>query len=320
MTDSVLSKIAEKLNCARSAAIFCHVRPDGDALGSGLALVLAMRNAGKNACLYCEEEVPERLSIFPAMQTVKTQLPTQADFDLMISVDCADVTRMGVFATAYRKFKGTTINIDHHISNDKFAKLNYVCDCTATCEIIPEVLSVAGFELTKDIADLLAMGLLTDSGNFTHSDVSAKTFSVASSLRAAGADFSSIGYAMFTKQSKNRAVLYARVLSKMRFCLDDRLVFLTVTQKDFAETGTEKSQTEGFVDYPLSIDGVEVSIAVMEVKKGQYKASLRSKRVNVNAVASEFGGGGHILASGCMLFGEYEEVIERLTYAVYKQL
>ena len=106
----------------------------------------------------------------------------------------------------------------------------------------------------------------------------------------------------------------------MRFCLDDRLVFLTVTQKDFAETDTEKSQTEGFVDFPLSIEGVEASIALMEVKRGQYKASLRSKRINVNAVASEFGGGGHILASGCMLFGEYEEVIERLTYAVYKQL
>ncbi len=320
MTEGVLSKIAEKLNSSRNAAIFCHVRPDGDALGSGLALAVAMRNAGKNACLFCEEAPPERLCIFPAMQTVETQLNDASAFDLMISVDCADVTRMGVFAAAFRKFKGNTINIDHHISNDKFAKLNYVCDCTATCEIMPEVLSAAGFDMTKEIADLLAMGLLTDSGNFSHSDVSAKTFAVASSLRAAGADFSSTGYAMFTKQTKNRAILYARVLSGMRFCLEDRLVFLTVTQKDFEITGTEKSQTEGFVDYPLSIDGVEVSIALMEVKKGQYKASLRSKRVNVNAVASEFGGGGHILASGCMLFGEYEEVIERLTYAVYKQL
>lgn len=320
MTEGVLSKIAEKLNSSRNAAIFCHVRPDGDALGSGLALAVAMRNAGKKACLFCEEAPPERLCIFPAMQTVETQLEDASAFDLMISVDCADVTRMGVFATAFRKFKGNTINIDHHISNDKFAKLNYVCDCTATCEIMPEVLSAAGFALTKEIADLLAMGLLTDSGNFSHSDVSAKTFAVASSLRAAGADFASTGYAMFTKQTKNRAILYARVLSGMRFCLEDRLVFLTVTQKDFEITGTEKSQTEGFVDYPLSIDGVEVSIALMEVKKGQYKASLRSKRVNVNAVASEFGGGGHILASGCMLFGEYEEVIERLTYAVYKQL
>ncbi len=320
MTDGVLAKIAEKLNGAKDVAVFCHVRPDGDALGSGLALVIAMRNAGKKACLFCEEAPPERLCIFPAMGTVATQFPEGANFDVMVSVDCADVTRMGVFAPSFRKFKGTTINIDHHISNDKFAKLNFVRDCTATCEIMPEVLSAAGFPLTREIADLLAMGLLTDSGNFSHSDVSANTFAVASALRAAGADFASTGYAMFSRQTKNRALLYARVLSGMRFCLDDRLVFLTVMQKDFAETGTEKSQTEGFVDFPLTIEGVEVSIALMEVKKGQYKASLRSKRVSVNAVASEFGGGGHILASGCMLFGEYEEVIERLTYAVYKQL
>lgn len=320
MTESTLARIVSQLNSAMAVGVICHVRPDGDALGSGLALVLALKNAGKDAYMLCEEPAPERLKIFPALSEVSTSLPAGVDFDLLISVDCADLTRLGTFAQAFRKFKGNTINIDHHISNDKFAKINYVRDCTATCEIIPEVLKAAGMPIDRDIANLLTMGLLTDSGNFSHQDVSANTFAVAAELRAAGADFAGIGYEMFTRQSKNRAMLYVRVLNSMRFCLDDRLVFLTVTQKDFAETDTDKSQTEGFVDYPLSIEGVEVSIALMEVKKGQYKASLRSKRISVNAVASEFGGGGHILASGCMLFGEYEEVIERLTYAVYKQL
>ena len=106
----------------------------------------------------------------------------------------------------------------------------------------------------------------------------------------------------------------------MRFALEDKLVFMTVTQKDFEETGTEKSQTEGFVDYPLSIEGVEVSVAIMEVKNNQYKVSLRSRNTDVNAVAARFGGGGHLLASGCMLCCEYEEVIDRITHAVYQQL
>lgn len=154
----------------------------------------------------------------------------------------------------------------------------------------------------------------------SHRDVSAKTFSVAAKLREKGADICDIGYQMFTRQTKARALLYSRVLGKMRFELEDKLVFLTVTQKDFAETGTDKSQTEGFVDFPLSIDGVEVSVSLMEVRKNQYKASLRSRSVNVNAVAERFGGGGHVLASGCMLFGEYEEVVERLTHAVYQQI
>lgn len=320
MTENVLNQIVAYIGSADKIGIFCHVRPDGDALGSGLALAVALAGAGKRAYMFCEDAVPERLKIFPAMDGVLTSLPQDAEFDLLITCDCADVTRLGIFAPFFKKFRGMTVNIDHHISNDRFARLNYVRDCTATCEIIPEVLQAAKLPVTRDVADLLALGLLTDSGNFSHRDVTPNTFSVAADLRAAGADFPGIVYQMFSRQSKKRALLYVRVLNSMRFCLEDKLVFMTVTQKDFAATGTDKSQTEGFVDFPLTIDGVEVSVSLMEVKKGQYKVSLRSKRANVNAVASEFGGGGHILASGCMLFGEYEEVIDRLTFAVGKQL
>lgn len=321
MNNSTATEIAKQLNIAETVAVFCHVRPDGDALGSGLALVRALENAGKTAFLLCEDEVPERLKIFPAMDIVKSKLPFEkGNFDAFVSVDCADASRMGSFAVPYSKFKGVTVNIDHHISNDRYAKFNYVYDCPATCEVLPEILEEAGYAITPEIADLLALGLLTDSGNFAHKDVSAKTFAVASKLSACGADFSRIGYEMFSRQTKARALLYARVIGKMRFALDDRLAFLTVAQNDFNDFGADKSLTEGFVDFPLTIDGVEVSIAVMEVKKGQYKVSLRSKSVNVNAVAATFGGGGHILASGCMLFGEYEEVIEKLTYAVYQHL
>ncbi|MGN0818642.1 MAG: bifunctional oligoribonuclease/PAP phosphatase NrnA [Candidatus Coproplasma sp.] len=321
MNNSTLAEIARQLKSAQTVAVFCHVRPDGDALGSMLSLVLALNNAGKRAYAICDDPVPQRLKLFSAMEDVQLSLPLPQDnFDTLICVDCADVTRMGTYSATFAKFKGATVNIDHHVSNNKFAKYNYVFDCTATCELLPEVLSEAGFEITKEIADLLALGLLTDSGNFSHRDVSEKTFLTAAELKKKGADFCDIGYAMFSRQTKNRAILYGRIMSKIRFALDDRLAFITVTQQDFAETDTDKSQTEGFVDFPLSIDSVEVAIALMEVKKGQYKASLRSKRANVNAVAANFGGGGHILASGCMLFGDYEEVIDRLTFAVYQQL
>ena len=110
-------------------------------------------------------------------------------------------------------------------------------------------------------------------------------------------------------------------MNNIRFALDDKLTFILTTQDALKETGADKSMTEGFVDFPLTIDGVEVSVSLLEVKKRQYKISLRSKgTVNVNAVASTFGGGGHILASGCMLIGELEEVIEKITYAVYQNL
>lgn len=322
MTNNSLAEVAALLKNCKSAAICCHVRPDGDAIGSGLALYTALKNAGKSAYMLCEEQPPERLCLFPAMGRTLQELPVKlTEIDLFIVVDSADVTRIGTFSAQFSAFKGNTLNIDHHVSNPRFAKYNYVLpDSTATCEIMPEILEKAGFEITKEIADLLALGLLTDSGNFSHRDVSAKTFTVAAKLKECGADICNIGYEMFTRQTKARAKLYVKVLGGMRFELEDKLAFLTVRQSDFEETGTDKSHTEGFVDFPLSIDGVEVSISLLEVKKNQYKASLRSRRVNVNAVAERFGGGGHVLASGCMLFGEYEEVIERLTHEVYRQL
>ena len=321
MTSNSIAEIAAQLKKAQSVAVFCHARPDGDALGSGLALCLALQNAGKSAIMCCEDLPPEKFSFLPAMKLVRRGLPTKQQYDTFICVDCADVARTGIFAEAFAKFSGTTINIDHHVSNPGYAKYNFVIVCPASCEIVTDVLKTAEFEINKEIADLLMLGLITDSGNFTHCDVEAKSFETAAFLRAKGADVNLINYNMYGRQPKARAILYGRVMNNIRFALDDKLTFIVTSLNDLSETGADKAMTEGFVDFPLTIDGVEVSISLMEVKKRHYKVSLRSKgKVNVNAVASTFGGGGHILASGCVLVGELEEVIEKLTYAVYQNL
>ena len=321
MTSNSYTEIAEQLKKARSVAVFCHARPDGDALGSGLALCLALQNAGISAIMCCEDTPPEKFSFLSAMKSVRRGLPTKQQFDTFVCVDSADVTRIGIFADAFSKFSGTTINIDHHVSNPCYAKYNLVNVCPASCEIVTDVLKTAGFEIDKEIADLLMLGLITDSGNFTHCDVEAKSFETAAYLRSKGADVNLINYNMFGRQPKARAILYGRVMNNIRFALDDRLTFIVTSLTDLMETGADKTLTEGFVDFPLTVDGVEVSVSLMEVKKRHYTVSLRSKgKVNVNAVASVFGGGGHILASGCVLSGELEEVIEKLTYAVYQNL
>lgn len=321
MTNNSLAEIAEQLKKLHSAVIFCHARPDGDALGAGLALMTALRGAGKSAIMCCDDFPPEKFAFLPATAEVKQELPANMDYDAFISVDCADVTRMGTFSDAFATFAGVTLNIDHHISNKGFAKFNYVYECPASCELLTEILFESGFEITEETANLLMLGLITDSGNFTHRDVSEKTFNTAAKLRAKGADVNLINYNMYSRQPKERAVLYGRVMNKIRFALDDKLSFILTTLEDLQQTGADKSLTEGFVDFPLTIDGVEVSVSMMEVKPRQYKISLRSKgTVNVNAVASTFGGGGHVLASGCMLVGELEEVIEKVTYAVYQNL
>ncbi len=320
MTEKALAAVAEQIKKCNKAAIFCHIRPDGDALGSGLGLCLAMRSAGKDVCVVCEDRPPEKFSFLESMTEVSATLP-DGQYDAFIAVDCSDTSRLGVFDRVFSSFKGMTINIDHHVSNKNFAKINYVGVCAATCELMPNILEAASLELTRPIANLLMLGIVTDSGSFSHSDVTPHTFEAAAKLTAAGADVHEISYRMFSCQKKERAALYCRVMSTLRFALDDKLAFIFVSDKNIKETGADVSMTEGFVDFPLSIDGVEVAISVLEMKKGQYKASLRSKgKADVNAIAGTFGGGGHALASGCMLFGEYEEVVDRLTYAVYQHL
>lgn len=321
MANNSLTEIVNKLKQSKTVAVFCHARPDGDALGAGLALCIALLKEGKSAIMCCEDLPPEKFEFLQAMKLVRRGLPSKPEYDTFIAVDCADVARMGTFADAFIKFPHTTVNIDHHFSNKGYAKYNYVVDCPASCEVLTDIFIAAGFEITEEIANLLMLGLITDSGNFTHLDVSAKTFETAAVLRGKGADVNAINYNMYSRQPKERALLYAKVMCGMRFALDGKLSFIVTTQEDLTAFDADKSLTEGFVDFPLTVDGVEVSVSLMEVKKRQYKISLRSKgAVNVNAVASVFGGGGHILASGCMLSGEIEEIIERVTDAVSRNL
>ena len=320
MTNSSLAQICKQLNSTENIAVFCHARPDGDALGAGLSLMLALQNAGKKVVMCCEDTPSEKFTFLPETALVKNQLPAEIIFDTFISVDCADVFRLGSFTGAFQNFKGKTVNIDHHFSNKRFAELNYVIDCPATCELLYEILEFAGFEISNEIANLLMLGLICDSGNFSHNDVTEKTFAVAAKLRSYGADVNLINYNVFSKQTKFRALLFGKIMSGMRFALDDRLAFIVIPSEELKSV-EDKNITEGFVDFPLTVDGVEVSVSMLEVKKRQYKISLRSKgKVNVNAVAAAFGGGGHILASGCMLSGDKEEVIDKITYAVYQNL
>ncbi len=320
--NNTLSQIASALCGAQNVAIFCHIRPDGDALGSGLALYAALQAAGKQVSMLCEDEPPQKLNFLPHMDKVQTQLPADIVYDTFVSVDCADISRIGSrLGSAFYHFTGNTVNIDHHVSNTGFGKFNYVVDCTATCQLMPEILQACGYEITQDIANLLMVGLLTDSGNFAHSDVCSKTFEVAALLKDRGADLTKANYLLFKVQTKARARLFGRVVNKLRFFHEDKIAIVSIMQQDLLSCEANDSLTEGIVDFPLSIEGVEVAASVMEVKQGQYKISFRSNgKANVNAAAAQFGGGGHILASGCMLYGEYEEVIERIVYAIYQQL
>lgn len=317
-----METVANKLKKANRVAIFTHMRPDGDAIGSALALSAALDALHIENEVCVETEIPSNLSFIYGVDTFK-KTPSQ-DYDLLVCVDCADVSRLGALSDEFlrsQRKRIDTVNIDHHISNTRYAAYNYVRDCSANCMNVAQLIKYMGVSLDKKTAEYLLVGLLTDSGNFSHDDVTEETFSLAAELVAAGANVRYYNYNLFKKQPKARAALHATVMSGMRYYFDDRFAVIVTTREMMERCGADNGMTEGFVDFPLNVDGVEVAASVMEVKYRQYKISLRSKEyADVNKIAAVYGGGGHVRAAGCMLFGDLEEVLDKLSYTVSQYL
>lgn len=317
-----LQQIAGRIKQANSVLIMTHMRPDGDALGGALALSAAL-DFLKTPNQVCDEtDIPSNLAFIEGVEKVRKT--PQGDYDLVVTVDCSDEQRLGQLSEAFflaKRKKIDTVNIDHHVSNTRFAKYNFVQNCAANCMHIASLIEYMGVPFDKKVANYLMIGLLSDSGNFSHDDVKEDTLLLAAKLMKAGADIHHLNEMLFKCQPKARAMLYARTMSGMRFYHDNRFAVIVVTKKNMDDCGADVGMTEGFVDFPLSIDTVEVAASLLEVKKGQYKISLRSKAyVDVNRLAGCYGGGGHVRAAGCMLFGDVEDVLDRLSYTVSQYL
>lgn len=313
-----LSELATRLLKAKKVAIFMHVRPDGDAIGCALALSHALSLWQIESRVYSESDLPSILSFLPDFDKIESG--EVFDADTFVSVDCATVERLGKYANVFLKNQANSLNIDHHITNERFARFNYVRCCSANAMNVLNLLEETGVGLDSTIAECLTVGIMTDSGCFTHDDVTEELFLSVAKLKALGADINKLNYLLFKKQTKARASFFAEVINGIRYALDDRLAYIVVKKDMLEKYALKADATEGFVDFPLTVDGVEVSMSILEMKQGQYKISLRSKTCDVNKVAGVFGGGGHKKAAGCMLFGELEEAVDKLTYAVSQYL
>lgn len=308
--------IAQKILKFDSVLIFSHNRPDGDTLGSAFAIKYALEKIGKKACITCPATVPEKYSIFEASKTVKLPQDVKEVYGCHLAVDCSTENMIGDAYGLFIKNKNT-FNIDHHISNTKYALYNFVEDKASCCEIIYDFIKALGVEFDKNIANSVLLGTVTDTGNFMHSNTTKNTLLVASELVENGADLHAISYAMFKNQKIERAKLYANTINNIKFFEDGKIAIISLFKSDFEKFYATQDMTEGFIDFPLSIEGVEVAVSIMESKPNCYKVSFRSKgKVNVNEVASSFGGGGHVLASGCVVCGFYEDVKDKIIRAI----
>ena len=316
---NTIEEIAFVLKNSKSAVIFTHMRPDGDTLGCAMALHRALSLCKIPCEVVNEGEIPPRFLFLEGMKEIRTA--PSLDADTYIAVDTSDIARLGLLEPVFRAGakKKVTVNLDHHISNTLYARYNFVRVRASNAENAAELIRAMGVRADRNICEYLLLGMVTDSGTFTHGDVNGETLRAAAEAVEGGADIARISYEAMRRQSKARSQLYAEVISKLRYFLDDALAVAVVGEEQLSRYGLLPDATEGIVDFGLSVDCVEVSACLLEVKKRQYKVSLRSKgKVNVNEVARTFGGGGHILASGCMLFGEIEEVLDRLRFAVWQ--
>lgn len=313
----MLRKISDLIDRHRIFLISAHERLDGDAVGSELALALLLRSLGKEVTIYNQDPTPENYLFLPGSDRIVRQLPAPETFEVAFILDCSELQRIGREAARVGTIP-TLVNIDHHVSNKPFCDIRLTdSQASSTGELIFRLLRSMNFAITPEIATCLYTAILTDTGGFRYSNTRPGSLQAAAELVAAGADPQRISENAFESDSPARLRLLAAVLPTLLFEEDGRVGSLAVTQKALADAGALPDHSEGFVDLPRSVRGVEIAILFHELPDGSFKLSLRSKgKVNVERVARVFGGGGHVNASGCRISGELLEIRRRVIEAI----
>jgi len=313
----MIRQIAEIIQKGRTFLVTSHVRLDGDAVGSELALYEALKSLGKEAVVYNQDRTPQMYAFLPDAGVIVNRLGPLDGFDAVFVLDCSEIERMGEEAPRIAGIR-RIVNIDHHISNDRYGHLTLTDpEASSTGEMIFRLIDGMEIELTRDMAVNLYTAILTDTGAFRYSNTGPKTFAVAGRLLEKGADPAWIAQMVYETFPAVKIRLLGRALSTLEFDWQGRIGAVTVSKKMLEDAGAQWEHTEGFVEYPRSIEGVQVAAFFSEISEGLYKVSLRSKgRFSVEEVARKFGGGGHINAAACRMQGDYDAVKRRLFDAI----
>lgn len=313
----MIRQIAEIIQKGRTFLVTSHVRLDGDAVGSELALYEALKGQGKEVVVYNQDRTPQMYAFLPDAGIIVNRLGSLEGFDAVFVLDCSEIERMGEEAPRIAGIR-RIVNIDHHISNDHYGHLTLTDpEASSTGEMIFRLIDGMGIELTRDMAVNLYTAILTDTGAFRYSNTGPKTFAVAGRLLEKGADPAWIAQMVYETFPAVKIRLLGRALSTLEFDWQGRIAAVTVSKKMLEDADAQWEHTEGFVEFPRSIEGVQVAAFFSEISEGLYKVSLRSKgRFSVEEVARKFGGGGHINAAACRIQGDYDAVKRRLFDAI----
>jgi bifunctional oligoribonuclease and PAP phosphatase NrnA len=298
------NEMLEVLSRSRRVLVATHVYPDGDALGSLLALADSLEATGREVFRYAQEQVSHNYEFLPDSDRLQTVLPDSLEgFDCAIALDCGDRFRLGREMERLLTIRPLLV-IDHHAGHQPFGDLSWVePERGSTGEMVYDLLRFLGGELSRDAAYNLYAAVVADTGSFKYSSTTADTFRVARELVERGVKPAEVAGRLFDNYTVNRLRLLTEVLATLRLDAGDRIASITVNREMLTRTGASQADTEGFINYPRALASVLVAVFVKEADDGRIGVSLRSKgtRYDVARVAALFGGGGHRNAAGFKL-------------------
>lgn len=315
-----MEKIANELAEVNTVAIAGHVRPDGDCVGSCMGLYLYLKENYPEIATDVYLELPgEQFSFLSCFEEIKTAYEPGKVYDLLITLDVSDKNRIGVALEGYETAK-KRVCIDHHISNRGLGDVNEIRpNASSTCEVLYTLLEEE--KVSKVVAEALYTGMVHDTGVFQYSCTSPETMRIAAKLMEKDIPFTKIVEESFYEKTYVQNQILGRCLMESILIMDGKCVIGVVKKKMMDFYHVEPKDLDGIVQQLRVIKGVEVAIFIYEVKPQEFKVSLRSKgKVNVNEVASYFGGGGHVLAAGCTFHGSVHDVMNNLLEIIEKQL
>jgi len=312
--------LEEKLLSAKKVAITGHVNPDGDCIGSVLAIYNYISTVYPEIKLSAYlEEFSDKFMFLKNSENIKQSVEEDIEFDLLICVDSADIQRLGFSEVLLQKSK-ESINIDHHVTNTKFTDETCLeADASSTAEVIYTLLNKE--KIDKAVAECLYTGMVHDTGVFRYSCTSPKTMRIAADLMEKGIDYTTIVDESFYEKSYLQNQILGRTLLESILILDGKCIFSYVNRKMMNFYEVTKKDLDGIIEQLRQTRGVEVAIFLYEVETQKYKVSLRSKtKVDVSKIAAFFGGGGHVRAAGCTMDGTVHDIVNNISMHIEQAL
>jgi phosphoesterase RecJ-like protein len=313
-----LSQIVDAIRSRRRFVISSHSRPDGDSIGSQLAMAYALRSMGKVAVIVNADPAPGPLMAFPGVPDITIAPAVEGDFDGAVIMECGDLQRTGV-AGLDRFF---VINIDHHPGNSGYGQLQWFDAGAAACgEMVFDLVKALGVPLTVEIATHVYLAILTDTGSFHYSSISPRTFDICRETLEAGVDPVLVARNVYDSNNMGRLKLFGAVLSTMQIDSTGRIAIVYLDHEMARAAGGTYEDTEGLINLPLTVKEIQAVVFFKQNEGDQYRVSMRSKgEIDIGAVAKEFGGGGHKNAAGCTVSAGIDALqklfVEKITGAI----